>query len=333
MQKRPEFDDREIRGARRSSGLFEVDPDLMAAVERTVGRKQFPPSRSFAGGPADFDARLSIRPRGPHGRKDDGVPLVAVVGGCGGAGASTLAVCLAVTALELGRATSLFDADPLGGGLDSLVDMATTATPPARRANERNGDRGRKGGQDDWPHDPAPPQWPHPRRRRPGGELSLVSWTNRDGETIPVTGMRNALRDLRRETDQVVIDLPRTIDDSAQLALSEATHTLVIAPVSERAAIATSRLLPKLTAVGPRPELVARLPGQDDMTPREFADLLGLPLAGVVRPLRGRGYSPADPLSRLAGRSAVSLSRFSRRFIERCSWGRPGAADLGGVAA
>ncbi|HEV3172247.1 MAG TPA: hypothetical protein VGZ32_17990 [Actinocrinis sp.] len=331
MQRRPEFGEPGTRGARGSSGLFEVDPDLMAAVDRavgrnTVGRKDFPAARSFADVPVDLGERPSVRPRGPHGRRDDGIPLVVVVGGCGGAGASTLAVCLAVTALELGRATALFDADPLGGGLDSLVDVAA-ATSPARRAS------GRDGGHGEWPQDLDPPRWPHPGRRRPAGELSLVSWTIRDGETIPVTGMRNALRDLRRETDLVVIDLPRAIDDSAQLALSEATHSLVIAPVSERAAVAASRLLPKLTAVGPRPELVARLPGRDDMTPREFADLLGLPLAGVVRPLRGRGYAPADPLSRLAGRSTVSLNRFSRRFIERCSWGRPGAADLSGVAA
>jgi secretion/DNA translocation related CpaE-like protein len=333
MQSRREFGESGTRGARRSSGLFEVDPDLMAAVDRTVGGREFPAARSFADVPVGFGERPSVRPRGPHGRKDDGIPLVAVVGGCGGAGASTLAVCLAVTALELGCATALFDADPLGGGLDSLADVATTATPPTRRAGGRNEGNGRDGAYGEWPHDSDPQRWPHPGRRRPGGELSLVSWTIRDGETIPVTGMRNALRDLRRETDLVVIDLPRAIDDSAQLALSEATHSLVIAPVSERAAVAASRLLPKLTAVGPRPELVARLPGRDDMTPREFADLLGLPLAGVVRPPRGRGYAPADPLNRLAGRSAVSLRRFSRRFIERCSWGRPGAADRSGVAA
>jgi cellulose biosynthesis protein BcsQ len=333
MQRRPEFGETGTRGARRSSGLFDVDPDLMAAVDRTVGRREFPAARSFADVPDGFGDRLSVRPRGPHGRRDNGVPLVAVVGGCGGAGASTLAVCLAVTALQLGCATALFDADPLGGGLDSLVDMATT-TPPAKRAGGRGGRSGRDGGYGDGSlHGPDSPRWPHPGRRRPAGELSLVSWSIRDGETIPVTGMRNALRDLRRETDLVVVDLPRMIDDSAQLALSEATHSLVIAQVSERAAVAASRLLPKLTAVGPRPELVARFPGRDDMTPREFADLLGLPLAGVVRPLRGRSYAPADPLSRLVGRSAVSLSRFSRRFIERCSWGRPGTADQSGVAA
>ena len=44
--------------------------------------------------------------------------LVAVVGGSGGAGASTLSAALAVTALRLGVRPWLVDADPLGGGID-----------------------------------------------------------------------------------------------------------------------------------------------------------------------------------------------------------------------
>jgi len=264
--------------------------------------------------------------RGARGRRGDAsVPLVAVVGGCGGAGASTLAVGLAVAALELGRCAVLFDADALGGGLDRLVAAATDAE---RRQDD-------SGGHAAWPHDDDPP-----REHRSGeggrassGRLSLVAWALRSGGNIPVSGMRNALRELRDGTDLVVVDLPRALDDAAQLALSEATHSLVIAPVSERAAVATARLLPKLAAVGPRPELVARLPARDELTPREFADLLVLPLAGVVRPRRGHASSPPDPLSRLAGRSAVSLERFCRRFVERCEASRHGFLDLAGVTA
>lgn len=44
--------------------------------------------------------------------------LVAVVGGRGGAGATTLACALAVTATRAGRPTLLVDGDPLGGGID-----------------------------------------------------------------------------------------------------------------------------------------------------------------------------------------------------------------------
>ncbi|MEU6650489.1 septum site-determining protein Ssd [Streptomyces sp. NPDC046900] len=52
---------------------------------------------------------------------------VGVIGGRGGAGASTLACALAVTSAREGRHTLLVDADPLGGGLDVLLGGETTA--------------------------------------------------------------------------------------------------------------------------------------------------------------------------------------------------------------
>ena len=120
---------------------------------------------------------------------------------------------------------------------------------------------------------------------------------------------------MRTSADIVVVDLPRVVDDSTQLVLSEATHTLVVATVSERAAVSTSRLLPRLSVVGPQPQLVARLPSRDDLTAREFASLLDAPLAGIVRP--GRNAMPKRAsLQQLGGRCAPSLARLSRRIIE-----------------
>src|SRR5436305_706525 len=82
--------------------------------------------------------------RGERGRSD---PLIAVIGGCGGAGAATLAASLAVTALAAGRRAILFDADPLGGGLEPLVALGTVAIA--------SGDRLRAART--WPHGVAPP--------------------------------------------------------------------------------------------------------------------------------------------------------------------------------
>jgi cellulose biosynthesis protein BcsQ len=234
--------------------------------------------------------------------------LIAVIGGCGGAGASTLAASLAVTALGVGRRAILFDADPLGGGLESLVAMGTVTVVNGEEIRTAQA----------WPHgvDPPEPQRPS-SRSRDEPDLALVTWGGTDGERIPVAAMRNALRVLRTSADVVVVDLPRVIDDATQLVLSEASHTLVIAPVSERTAVSTSRLLPRLSVVGPRPQLVARLPGRDDLTAREFATLLNAPLAGIVRP--GRNAMPKrSSFQQLGGRSATSLARFSHRIIERC---------------
>src|SRR5436305_12375167 len=90
--------------------------------------------------------------RGERGRS---VPLIAVIGGCGGAGASALAVSLAVTALGAGRRAILFDADPLGGGLEPLVALGTVSAasggpPRTTRA---------------WPHGIEPPFRQEPPER------------------------------------------------------------------------------------------------------------------------------------------------------------------------
>ncbi len=256
------------------------------------------------GGSASSRSDRSAR----RARDNPSVPLIAVIGGCGGAGASTLAVSLAVTALGMRRRAILFDADPLGGGLEPLVALGTVAFAPDNPVRTTQ----------TWPHGIDPPERERPpgrSRREP--DLALVTWGGDDGDRIPVVAMRNALRALRGTADLVVVDLPRCIDDSTQLVLSEATHTLVVATVSERAAVATARLLPRLAVVGPPPQGVARLPSRADLTAREFADLLGAPLAGVIKP--GRSSLPRHGfVQQLGGRSAASLARFSRRLIERC---------------
>ena len=50
--------------------------------------------------------------------------VLGILGGCGGAGASTLACWLADAAAEQGTDTLLMDGDPLGGGLDASLGTA-----------------------------------------------------------------------------------------------------------------------------------------------------------------------------------------------------------------
>lgn len=54
-------------------------------------------------------------------RRAEEAPVVAVIGGRGGAGASVLAAGLAVTSARSDRRAMLVDADPLGGGVDLLL--------------------------------------------------------------------------------------------------------------------------------------------------------------------------------------------------------------------
>jgi secretion/DNA translocation related CpaE-like protein len=223
--------------------------------------------------------------------------ILAVVGGCGGAGASTLAAALAITALTQGRRVALLDADPLGAGLDTMLDRSTSREPPT-------------GPRPDPPR-PNPPSAAGCPDPPPTPDLALISWGQGDGREIPVGAMRKALRIVRGTADLIIVDLPRTIDPTAQLVLAQATHSLLILPAGHRPVLAAGRLLPRVLETGARPGLVVRLPKRDGLAPRELSALLGLSLTGVVKP-----QTHPDDL-----RGATPLGRFADRYLARTVFG------------
>lgn len=204
-------------------------------------------------------------------------PCVAVLGACGGAGASTLAAGLARSALRHGRAVVLVDGDPLGGGLETILsdDLAS----------------GRHRGE------PEPGQT----------GLSLLTCARPDGAPVPPESMVHALHTMAPGAELVIVDVPRTLGDATRVAAAYATHTLLIAPVAERALVAAHRLLAQLGSLGPRPGLVARLPSRDLLNPQRLAELLRLPLSGVLRSARDRSRVHRPSLDRFCGRFVDSL--------------------------
>lgn len=202
-------------------------------------------------------------------------PCVAVFGGCGGAGASTLAAGLARSALHSGREVVLVDGDPLGGGLETI--LADDLSAGRHRAEGTAG----------------------------GSGLSLLTCARPDGTPIPPESMGYALSAVAPEAELIIVDLPRNLNDSTRLAAACATHTLLIAPVAERVLVSARRMLNQLGSDGPRPSLVARLPCRDLLSPQRLAELLRLPLKGVLKASRDR--------SRIHG---ASLDRFCGHFVD-----------------
>ena len=222
-------------------------------------------------------------------------PCVAVLGGCGGAGASTLAAGLARSALRSGRAVVLVDGDPLGGGLETLLAEELSPGDPSRHGIAGpHGSAGSVGAAIAL----------FPRRPRQSA-LTVLSWGRPDGATIPPDAMRLALSELAGTAELLVVDLPRTLGDATRVAAAYATHSLLIVPVAERPAISAHRLLTQLGVLGPRPGLVARLPSRDLLDPAQLAKVLRLPLAGVLKHGRDRSM-----LQR------ASLDRFCLRFVD-----------------
>ncbi|MFF4696495.1 septum site-determining protein Ssd [Streptomyces chattanoogensis] len=258
---------------------------------------------------------------------------VGVIGGRGGAGASTLACALAVTAARTGARTMLVDGDPLGGGLDVLL------------GGEK--ERGLR-----WP------AFSESRGRVAGGALAeslpllhslrVLSW-DRGGEVaIPPPAMRSVLAAARRRGGVVVVDLPRRVDETVAEALAQVDAGLLVVPAELRAIAAARRVAVGVRAVLGDLRTVARgVPGPDPgLPPDEIARLLELPAAGELAWEAGLlgdlsrgvppGVNPRGPLARFCTgfweRVPVPPEPSPRR--PRPSGGRPDfTAVRGGVRA
>ncbi|TJZ42847.1 septum formation initiator [Streptomyces piniterrae] len=194
---------------------------------------------------------------------------VGVIGGRGGAGTSTLACALALTAARTGRPTMLVDGDPLGGGLDVLLggEKEKGLRWPAFCAS-----RGRVAC--------GALEESLPRLH----SLRLLSWDRGAEVAIAPSAVRAVMAAARRRGGVVVVDLPRRVDAAVAEALAQVDVGLLLVPLEVRAVAAAHRV-----AAGVRTALrdlraVARgVPGAGTgLDPDEIARLLELPLAGEL---------------------------------------------------
>ncbi|NLU75545.1 septum formation initiator [Streptomyces sp. HNM0575] len=246
---------------------------------------------------------------------------VGVLGGRGGAGASTLACALAVTAAREGHRTMLVDGDALGGGLDVLLGGERT-----------EGLR--------WP------AFAESRGRVAGGaleeslprlhDLSVLSWDRGDSVLIPADAMKSVLSAARRRGGVVVVDLPRRVDETVAEALAQTDLGLLLVPAELRAVAAAHRVASRTQMVLRDLRAVVRTPGGPGgprgygpgLDEGEVARLLRLPLAGELPWEPGlseaaeRGVPPGV-------RASGVLARFCRDF-----WARAlsGGVSGGGVS-
>ena len=223
--------------------------------------------------------------------------LVAVVGGRGGAGATTLASALAVTAVRGGHTVLLVDGDPLGGGIDLVFGGEEDS---GVRWGDLVGTRGR-----------VPAAVLADALPRMNG-LSVLSWDRGDARAVPVPAVEAVLAAGRRAHDLVVVDLPRSVDDVSRAVLTAAGTVVLVVPDEVRAAAAASRVAAAVGVLGGDLRVVTRGPSPSGLTGEQVARALGLPLLGDLRPEPGvdlaleRGEPPArrgrTPLSALCGR-------------------------------
>lgn len=220
--------------------------------------------------------------------RDDGARghAVAVIGGCGGAGASVLAVALAQAAPE----ALLVDLDPWGGGIDLL--LGSEAAPGLRWP-----DLALQGGRLTW----SAVRDALPRHR----SVSVLSGTRRGYELD--AGPVHAVIDAgRRGAASVICDLPRRLTDAAQAALSAADLVVVVSRADVRACAATGALAPVLESINPNVGLVVRGPAPGGLRAAEIAEITGLPLLAAIKAQPHLGERIERGGLRCARRSALA---------------------------
>jgi len=197
---------------------------------------------------------------------------VAFVGGCGGAGASTVAAGMALRAARGGHRTLLVDADPLGGGIELLLGCEGAS---GLRWPEVAATQGRVSAA-------------ALREALPGtGGVAVLSWDRGAAVGVEPATMRAMVAAGQRGSDLVVIDLPRSLDAAAVEALSLADTLLMVCTGDVRVAASAKCQLESLRLLCGDIRLVVRRCAKTDVLAADLADSLRLPLAGSIVSRRG----------------------------------------------
>lgn len=229
--------------------------------------------------------------------------VVCCVGGRGGAGASVLAVALAVTAGRTSpRAPLLVDLDPVGGGLDLALGAESAA---GLRWPDLTATSGRVSAAS--LHDALPVV----------AGVSVVSMGQRGSADVSADAAHAVVTAGRRHGDLVVVDLPRMLTPAAEAALVLADLTLLVVPAEVRACAAAAGVVARVAEHTGRIEVVVRGPAPSGLSASVVAGSLGLSLAGSLRAEPGlaaaldRGAAPVrrsrGPLANLCRRVLAGL--------------------------
>lgn len=229
-------------------------------------------------------------------------PVLGVVGGCGGAGATTLAAAVAQEASRT-RSVLLVDSDPLGPGADRLFGLESAVGVRWEALEQTSGRLAAAALREAVPR---------------AGRLGVLTWAAAvPGRVQPVTA-REVLAAGRRGHDLLVVDLARTGGALATELGARCDLLVVVTPASVGGAAATSRLLahheaaPTVLAVRPGGVPVADLERATSLRAvcrldhqRGLAEALDLGLG----PVRSRRC----PLARAAREVLAEVARAERR--------------------
>jgi secretion/DNA translocation related CpaE-like protein len=191
--------------------------------------------------------------------------VVAVVGACGGAGATSFAIALALAAARARRRTILADVDPYGGGIDLALGVEHVGGP--RWDAFLHGQRPLAG----EALAAALPRF---------GEVTVLAWPRQATPHVPPDRVSSMLATCRRGADLVVVDVPRWFDETCRVAFDAADLAFVVCPAEVRAIAAGRRVTESLSMLVDDVRCVVRGRAFSDITAELAAATLEVPLAG-----------------------------------------------------
>lgn len=239
---------------------------------------------------------------------------VGVMGGRGGAGASTLACALALAAVRRGEPTTLVDADPCGGGLDVPLGAERAAGLRWPGLAESRGRVGSAALAEALPT---------------AHGITLLSWDRGEPVTVPTAAESAVLTAARRGGGVLVVDLPRRVDATTNEPLRHLDLCLLLVPTELRATAAARQLARRLRPTVADLRVAVRGPGPCPgvLDAAETARLLDLPLVGEVP--TEHGLTAAVESGTPPGAAQwTPLARFCSAF-----WARALPRPAGGVNA
>lgn len=222
--------------------------------------------------------------------------VIGVVGGSGGAGATTFACALAQVAARRGRAV-VVDADPLGPGVDRVLGLEARDGVRWDGLCQTTGRLGARALREALP-------------RREG--LGALTW--RAGTSAPLSAfaIREVLSAARRGHDVVVLDLPRS-HDAVTTELVDRCDQLLVVVVPTVAGVAAAA---RICARRPDPTSVRLVLRGSGVDPRAVERTTGVPV--LVQMVEQRGLAEAIDLGLGPVRSRRStLGRAAGQVLDR----------------
>lgn len=193
--------------------------------------------------------------------------VIGVVGGAGGAGASTLACALGQVAGRAGPAL-VIDTDPVGPGLDRLLGLDETA---GVRWDDLASSAGRLGSRS--LREAVP--------RRDG--VGVLTWAAGAATVPPVSTLRDVLAAGQRGHALVVLDLARHAGALSAELMARCDLVLAVTPATVTGIASTLRLVEPLADTS-RLRLASR---RGAVAPRDLAAATGVAVAFEVPEQRG----------------------------------------------